>query len=47
LNLKYDTVISIIPFKKEDYRTRRLPSARNSLSLIIFVQREFFEEEKP
>ena len=35
LDLKYDTVISIIPFKEEEYRTRRLP-------LIINAKREGF-----
>lgn len=35
LDLKYDTLISIIPFKEEEYRTRRLP-------LILNVKREGF-----
>jgi hypothetical protein len=30
LDLKYDTVISIIPMKEEDYRTRRLPIILNA-----------------
>jgi predicted nucleotidyltransferase len=30
LDLKYDTVISIIPFKEEEYRTRRLPIILNA-----------------
>lgn len=29
LDLKYDTVISIIPFKEEEYRIRRLPIILN------------------
>lgn len=35
LDLKYDTVISIIPFREEDYRTRRLP-------LVLNAKREGF-----
>ncbi|MDI6884788.1 MAG: nucleotidyltransferase domain-containing protein [archaeon] len=30
LDLKYDTVISIIPFKEEEYKTRRLPVILNA-----------------
>jgi len=30
LDLKYDTVISIIPIKEEEYRTRRLPIILNA-----------------
>lgn len=30
LDLKYDTVISIIPFKEEDFRTRKLPIILNA-----------------
>lgn len=30
LDLKYDTVISIIPFKEEEYRTRKLPVILNA-----------------
>jgi len=30
LDLKYDTVISIIPFREEEYRTRRLPIILNA-----------------
>lgn len=37
LDLKYDTVISIIPFKEEDYRTRRLPIILNAKKEGIFV----------
>ena len=29
-DLKYDTVISIIPFKEEEYKTRRLPIILNA-----------------
>ena len=35
LNLKYDTVISIIPLREDEYRTRRLP-------LILNAKREGF-----
>lgn len=35
LGLKYDTVISIIPLREEEYRTRRLP-------LILNAKREGF-----
>lgn len=35
LDLKYDTLISIIPFKEKEYRTRRLP-------LILNAKREGF-----
>lgn len=35
LDLKHDTVISIIPFREEDYRTRRLP-------LVLNAKREGF-----
>lgn len=30
LDLKYDTVISIIPFKEEEYRKRKLPVILNA-----------------
>ncbi len=30
LDLKYDTVISIIPFKEEEYRIRKLPVILNA-----------------
>ncbi len=30
LDLKYDTVISIIPFREEEYRTRKLPLILNA-----------------
>ena len=30
LDLKYDTVISIIPLKEDEYRTRRLPVILNA-----------------
>jgi len=30
LDLKYDTLISVIPIKEEDYRTRRLPVILNA-----------------
>jgi predicted nucleotidyltransferase len=35
LDLKYDTVISIIPLREDEYRTRRLP-------LILNAKREGF-----
>lgn len=35
LDLKHDTVISIIPFREEEYRTRRLP-------LVLNAKREGF-----
>ena len=37
LDLKYDTVISIIPLKEEDYRTRKLPIILNAKKEGIFV----------
>lgn len=30
LDLKYDTLVSIIPFKEQDYKTRKLPVILNA-----------------
>jgi predicted nucleotidyltransferase len=37
LDLKYDTVISIIPFKEEEFKNRRLPIILNAKREGIFI----------
>jgi predicted nucleotidyltransferase len=37
LDLKYDTVISIVPFKEEDFKKRRLPIILNAKREGIFI----------
>lgn len=37
LDLKYDTVISIIPFKEKDYRLRKLPVILNAKREGVFL----------
>jgi len=37
LDLKYDTVISLLPFKEDEYRKRRLPVILNAKREGIFL----------